>query len=352
MLDRTKRGRGVPRRTLIAHRGASGYRPENTLAAFELAVAQGADSLELDVVPTKDGKLVVRHESELSKTTDVATRGEFASRRSTKVIDDTTRSGWFTEDFTLAELRVLRTKERMRLTRPQSRKFNGIFPVPTLDEVVALASGLRTSSGQQVGLYIETKHSTYFRSIGLPLEEQLVAVLYNNGYGSHRDAVWIESFETTNLRDLAERTDLNLVQLIRGAGRPHDLRVRGDRRSYADLTSRRGLREISGYAQAVALSKQVAIPTDEHGRLLEPTAVIREAHRVNLTVLGWTFRRENRFLPKQFRVGDDPFAPGDLAGEINAFVSAGMDGFFLDNPDVSSPATFTEAAPRAVPQSS
>lgn len=329
---------------MIAHRGASGYAPENTLAAFALGISMGADCLELDVVATRDGALIVRHENELSITTDVASRARFADRRTTKRVDNQTRSGWFSEDFTVAEIKQLRTKERMRATRPHNRNLDGLHPVPTLDEVLNLAARSRTPSGGRVGLCIEIKNSTYFSSVGLPVEDRLVDMLSDHGYhDDSRGAVFIESLETTNLKYLAHLTNLTLVQLIGCSGRPHDLRAQGDHRTFADLVTGSGLRDIRGYAGVLGLCKTIAIPRTPNDRLGQPAAVIDHAHQLGLAVHAWTFRRENRFLPTEFQRQTDRSAPGDLAGEIGVFLSAGLDGIVTDNPDVKQ----TRTAPPA-----
>ena len=324
--------------TVIGHRGASGYRPEHTLAAYELAILQCADYIEPDLVSTKDGVLVARHENDISGTTDVTSRPEFADRRTTKVVDGTSITGWFTEDFTLAELRTLRATERIPGTRPGNTAYDGLYQVPTFDEVVDLARHSRTCDGDAVGIYPETKHPSYFDSIGLSLEERLLAVLAANGHDDEGDPVIIQSFETANLRDLAPRTDVRIAQLIDCSGAPYDLTLAGDPRTYADLVTPDGLADIATYADGVGLCKAVMIPRDAAGNLLEPTGVIDHAHTAGLTVHAWTFRRENQFLPLQFRSGTDPSAPGDMAGELAVFLDAGMDGFFTDNPDVGAAA--------------
>jgi glycerophosphoryl diester phosphodiesterase len=320
--------------TVIAHRGASGYRPEHTLAAYSLAIRQCADVIEPDVVSTKDGVLVARHENEISGTTDVATRAEFAGRRTTKTIDNVRVTGWFTEDFTLAELRTLRAVERLPQIRPQNTAFNGLYQVPTLAEVFDLARHSRTCTGKPVGVAPETKHPTYFASIGLPLEERLVAELDRANLNRSLDRVVIQSFEVGNLQRLNRITDVRLVQLIDCSGAPYDLRAAGDPRTYADLVTARGLRQIARYADQVGLCKDRMIPRDAAGNLLEPTNVIEDAHDAGLKVVGWTFRRENSFLPADYRSSTDPAGIGNLAGEINRFLDAGMDAFFTDNPDI------------------
>ena len=313
---------------VIGHRGASAYRPEHTLSAYQLAIDMGADFIEPDLVATKDGALVARHENDITGTTDVAQRPEFADRRTTKVIDEVSLTGWFTEDFTLAELKTLRATERIPALRPANAAFNGAYEIPTLQEVIGLARR------EGVGIYPETKHPTYFDSIGLSLEERLLAVLAANDYDDKRDPVVIQSFETANLRDLAPRTKARIVQLVDCSGAPYDLTVAGDARTYADLVTPEGLEDIATYADGVGLCKAVMIPRDAAGNLLEPTGVIDHAHTAGLTVHGWTFRRENQFLPLQLRSSTDPNAPGDMAGEVAVFLDAGMDGFFTDNPDV------------------
>ncbi len=322
--------------TVIAHRGASGYRPEHTLAAYALAIRQCADVIEPDVVMTKDDVPVARHENEIGGTTDVANHAEFADRRTTKTIDGTAITGWFTEDFTLAELSTLRAKERLPQVRPANSAFDGKYVIPTLAEVLDLARHSRTCSGQPVGVAPETKHPSYFSSIGHPIEGPLLRALTAANLNRRNAPVIIQSFETTNLQRLNRRTKVQLAQLIDCSGAPYDLRSTGDSRTYADLATAPGLRKISRYADIVGLCKDVMIPRDTTGHLKAPTAVIGDAHSAGLTVVGWTFRRENAFLPVDFRSGPDPTAAGDLAGEIRTFLGAGMDGFFTDNPDIGS----------------
>jgi glycerophosphoryl diester phosphodiesterase len=321
--------------TVVGHRGASGYRPEHTLASYETAILQCADYIEPDLVSTEDGVLVARHENEIGGTTDVAGRAEFADRRATKVIDGREITGWFTEDFTLAELKTLRVKERLPAVRPANTAFDGLYEVPTFDEVLDLARHSVTCDGQPVGVYPETKHPTYFDSLGLSLEEPLLAQLAANGLDDKRSPVIIQSFETGNLRELDRSTNVRLAQLVDCSGAPYDLVASGDPRTYADLVTRGGLKQIARYADGVGLCKDLMIPRTADGTLGAPTTVIRDAHRVGLEVHGWTFRRENQFLPAEFRSSADPNAVGDLAGEIRVFVGAGMDGLFSDNPDVA-----------------
>ena len=324
----------APTARMIGHRGASGYRPEHTLASYELAIQQCADSIEPDVVPTKDGQLVARHENNITATTDVADHPELASRKTTKVVDGTSQTGWFTEDLTLTELRTLRAKERLPKVRPDNTAYDGLYPIPTIDEVFDLAQHSRSCSGKPVGVAPETKHPTYFRSIGLPTEPGLLTALKAHGWTKKSSPVVVQSFETGNLKALAKQTKVPLVQLVDCSGAPYDLKAAGSTTTYADLVTRKGLEGIKRYADQVALCKDVMIPRDADGRLLAPTPVIRDAHRAGLTITGWTFRRENQFLPLQYRSNDDPNAVGDLSSEIETFLDAGMDNFFTDNPDI------------------
>jgi glycerophosphoryl diester phosphodiesterase len=281
---------------VIAHRGAPAYRPEHTLASYRLAIGMGADYIEPDLVSTKDGVLVARHENEISDTTDVASHTEFAARRATKQIDGRAVTGWFTEDFTLAELRTLRARERLPELRPANTAFDGLYQVPTLQEVIDLAKS------EGVGIYPETKHPTYFDSIGLSLEEPLMAALRG-----HDGPVFIQSFEASSLRKLRTMSDLPLVQL----GPPGDL---GD---------------IAGYAAAIGPPKD-----------LVTAELIEEAHRAGLAVHPYTFRPENEFLPEEFRQGDPSAgeyrrARGDAAAELALFYEQGVDGVFADNADTA-----------------
>jgi glycerophosphoryl diester phosphodiesterase len=317
---------------VIGHRGASGYRPEHTLAAYELAIQMGAEFIEPDLVATRDGALVARHENEIGGTTNVADHPEFATRRTTKTIDGVRITGWFTEDFTLAELKTLRAKERIADVRPDNTVFDGLYQVPTLQEVIDLAKR------NDVGVYPETKHPTYFDSIGLSLEEPLVKILHANGWRDRKAPVFIQSFEVGNLKQLDRMTKLPLVQLADATGAPFDLRQAGDPRTYADLVTPQGLATIATYADGVGLNKNLIIPRDAQGRLLQPTTVIRDAHKAGLLVHAWTFRRENTFLPLDDRAGNPaspafPRAIGNAPTEFARFLRLGLDGIFTDNPD-------------------
>jgi glycerophosphoryl diester phosphodiesterase len=325
---------------VIAHRGASGYRPEHTIESYRLAIEMGADFIEPDLVSTRDGVLVARHENEIGGTTDVEDHPEFLSRRTTKEIDGVPVTGWFTEDFTLAELRTLWARERLPDVRPQSARHDGRFRIPTLDEVIALAQAESARLGRTIGIYPETKHPSHFDSLGLALEPPLLAALERAGWTEAADPVFIQSFETENLRMLRRRTGVRLVQLMEAQGRPWDLARRGDPRTYADLATPAGLAEIATYADAIGPDKALVIPRGADGRLAPPSPLVADAHAAGLQVHPWTFRRENVFLPADFQTGDstDPaflHSPGDLRAEVAAFLAAGVDGLFSDNPDVA-----------------
>jgi glycerophosphoryl diester phosphodiesterase len=328
------RGEGPRLPLVIGHRGASGYRPEHTLASYQLAIDMGADYIEPDLVSTSDHVLVARHENEIGGTTDVAGHPEFAGRRTTKTIDGNPVTGWFTEDFTLAELRTLRARERLPDLRPANTAFDGLYQVPTFQEVIDLAKRVG------VGIYPETKHPTYFDSIGLSLEEPLVATLHANGYRGRNAPVFIQSFEVANLKELNRRTRVPLVQLLDATGRPYDFVVAGDPRTYADLATPEGLAEIATYADGVGPNKSLIVPRDPDGNLLDPTSLVRDAHRAGLQVHPWTFRKENNFLPNDFRQGN-PASPeflratGDAPAEFRLFYRLGVDGLFSDHPDTA-----------------
>ncbi|MBC7930003.1 MAG: glycerophosphodiester phosphodiesterase [Rubrivivax sp.] len=325
---------------VIAHRGASGYMPEHTLAAYRLAVEQGADFIEPDLVSTKDGVLVARHENEISGTTDVGARSEFAARRATKVIDGASLTGWFTEDFTLAELKQLRCRERIPQLRPQNAEYDGRFEIPTLQEVIDLAKSMSRKVGRRVGVYPETKHPTYFRSVGLPLEEKLVRTLHRNGFRGKRDPAFIQSFEVGNLRALRKMTRLRLVQLLDAKGGPYDLAARGDKRTYADMITQAGLADVATYADGIGPNKDLIVPRDRDNKLLPHTSLVADAHAAGLVVHPFTFRRENYFLSSDLRAGspDDPAylrLEGKAGEEYRLFFGLGVDGLFSDNPDAA-----------------
>ncbi|HEX7182191.1 MAG TPA: glycerophosphodiester phosphodiesterase [Thermoanaerobaculia bacterium] len=307
---------------VIAHRGASGYRPEHTLAAYELAIDLGADFIEPDLVSTRDGVLIARHENEISKTTDVASRPELSDWRRMKRIDGIEVTGWFAEDFTLAEIKTLRARERLASRDPS---FDGRFEIPTFEEVLELAARKSRETGRTIGVYPETKNPTYFRSIGLPLEEPLLAALEAAGYRGRNAPVYIQSFEVGNLRELRKRTDLPLIQLLDTQGGPWDLAAEG--RTYRDLSAPDGLAGISEYADGIGPNKRLIVPVSPDGRLHPATSLVAEAQRAGLLVHPWTFRNDPPFLAYEYR--------GDPAREYEQFLALGIDGLFSDFPDTA-----------------
>jgi glycerophosphoryl diester phosphodiesterase len=319
---------------VVGHRGASAHRPEHTLLSYETAIALGADYIEPDLVSTKDRVLVARHENEISGTTDVENHPEFAARRTTKTIDGLPITGWFTEDFTLAELRTLRAEERIPDLRPDNTAFNGLAQIPTFDEVVKLAR----RSG--VGVYPETKHPSYFDSIGLSLEEPLLEVLRKNGWSGRNDPVFIQSFESGNLRELSKKTRLPLMQLINATGAPYDWAAAGDARTYDTMVTREGLRDVASYAYGVGVDTKRIVPLGPDGRTMAPTTLIQDAHRAGLKVHTWTIRNENSQLPVDFRLGNTanpafPRATGNVMGWLEKLYGLGLDGVFADDPGMA-----------------
>jgi glycerophosphoryl diester phosphodiesterase len=289
---------------IIGHRGASGYRPEHTLASYRLAAIMGADFIEPDLVSTKDGVLIARHENEIGGTTDVAAK--FPDRRRTKRIDDVDVTGWFTEDFTLAEIKILRAKERLAF---RSHEFDGRFDVPTFEEIVDLAQKMSAEMGRTIGVYPETKHPTYFRSIGLPLEDRLLAVLQRHGWTKRDSPVFIQSFED-NLRLMRTKTGARMIRLLEGNS-PTDAE----------------LREIATYADGIGPNSRMVIPADSD-RLLKPaTDLVARAHAAGLLVHIWTLRAEPMFLSPSYH--------GDFGAEFRQFRDLGVDGIFTDFPDAA-----------------
>lgn len=328
---------------VIGHRGASGYVPEHTLVSYFIAIQQGADYVEPDLVSTRDGVLVARHENEIGGTTNVAEHSEFASRKTTKTIDGVSVTGWFTEDFTLAELKTLRARERLPALRTANTRFDGQFEVPTFEEILALVHDINEqraraaeikgeSRPKPIGVYPETKHATYFDGVGLSLEEPLLRTLTRWGYRGKHSPVFIQSFEVGNLKELRQKTQLRLIQLIDASGAPYDFVKAGDARTYADMVKPSGLADIAKYADGVGVNKSLIIPRKADDSLGTPTSLIADAHAVGLAVHAWTFRAENSFLPLEYRLGAAPGDFGNLPGEILKFLALGLDGFFTDQP--------------------
>ena len=344
---------------VIGHRGASGYRPDHTLESYKLAIDMGADFIEPDLVATKDGVLVARHEPNITGTTDVATRPEFASRKTTKNVDGVNEEGWFVSDFTLAELKTLRAVQPLS-DRDQS--FNGKFQIPTFEEVLDLAKAEGTKAGRTVGVYPETKHPTYHAKLGLPLEDRLLAVLAKYGYTTKASPVIVQSFEVSNLKYLRTKTQVRLVQLVDANDvnadgsmdltapydKPYDFAVAGDSRTFASLLTPAGLKEIKTYADGIGPWKPYLIPSkqvdankdgkpddlngdgkiDERDRVMMPaTSVVKDAHAAGLFVHAYTFRNEAKRLASDFK--------GDPKAEYKLFYALGVDGVFSDFPDTA-----------------
>ena len=320
---------------VYAHRGASALLPEHTLAAYAQAIVDGADYIEPDLVMTRDGVMVARHENEIGGTTDVAAHPEFAARRTTKVIDGQRIEGWFTEDFTLAELKTLHARERLPELRGTA--FDGEFRIATLDEIVKFLVQQARRSGRGIGLAPEIKHGSYFRGIGLPMEERLLDTLRGNPY-TNVAPILVQSFETANLRQLRARigrpSNIRLLQLLDEAqARPADVALAGGELTYARMMTPTGLREVATYADAIGVERRALLPVDAQGRLAAPTPLIADAHAAGLQVVAYTFRPENPFLPAALRQGaaDARNPPGSVA-EIRAYLQAGVDAFFTDDP--------------------
>ncbi|WP_166038144.1 glycerophosphodiester phosphodiesterase [Sphingosinicella sp. YJ22] len=314
------------RPAVIAHRGASGLRPEHTLEAYRLGIEQGADYIEPDLIMTRDGILVARHENEISGTTDVADHPEFADRRATKMVDGRQLTGWFTEDFTLAQLRSLRARERLPELRPASAAYGGRFGLVTLEEIIALVREESRVRGRPIGIVAELKHAAYFDGIGLPIDRALLPLIAGLG---RDDPFFIECFEPGILRRLRGQTDVRLVQLLAETGGPPDCAPIG----YAEMVTPSGLADIALYADAVGPAKALIVPRGADGASLPPTSLVADAHAAGLLVFPWTFRSENFFLPADLRRGEDLRAHGDSGAEYRQFYDLGVDAVFSDFPE-------------------
>ncbi|MFE7172885.1 glycerophosphodiester phosphodiesterase [Streptomyces sp. NPDC057616] len=325
----------LPRPTIIGHRGASGYRPEHTFGSYELALDLGADIVEAgDLCPTRDGHLVCRHEPEIGGTTNVADHPEFAGRKTTKVLDGVATTGWFTEDFTLAELKTLRAIERIPANRPHNTLYNGRWEIPTFEEVLRWQDEQTRKRGKQVFIYPETKHPTYFRKLGLGLEERVAKLLRKHGKDRRNSPVVLQSFEPTSIQRLNTLVDNPLVVLLSAAdSRPWDFVETGDPRTVADLITPKGLREIAGYAQGIGPTLDLVITKNADGSLGRRTTLVADAHKVGLILHPYTMRNENPFLPAEFRKGSDPDGYGDAFGAFRTYFATGIDGVFTDNAD-------------------
>ncbi|MEU0311352.1 glycerophosphodiester phosphodiesterase [Streptomyces cyaneofuscatus] len=338
-----ERGRGghgslrdLPVPTVIGHRGASGYRPEHTLGSYQLALDLGAHIVEQDLVPTKDGHLVCRHENDITATTDVADHPEFAGRKATKKIDGVSYTGWFTEDFTLAELKTLRATERIPGNRPDNTLYDGRWTIPTFEEVLRWADQEGRKRKKPVWLYVETKHPTYFRNLGLGLEEPLARLLRRYGRDRRNAPLILQSFEPSSVQRLARLVDTPRIVLLSGpTTRPWDFVESGDPRTVADLVTPAGLKWIASYAQGIGPTLDLVIPKDAAGRLTTPTTLVKDAHARGLLLHPYTLRNENSFLPADFRRGTDPNGYGDVFGAAAAYFATGIDGIFSDHPDTA-----------------
>ena len=321
---------------VYSHRGASGYRPEHTLAAYRLAVQEGADYIEPDLVMTRDGVLVDRHEPEIGGTTDVAAHPEFAGRRTAKVLDGKPVTGWWVQDFTLAELKTLRAKERLPKLRPDSAAYDGRFEVPTLEEVLDLRDELSAQSGRTVGVIPEIKHSSFLHAAGFDPEQALMKALTAHGLNRPDAELWVQSFELAPLVRLDNELGYRakLIFLVNADGRPYDLVAKGDPRSYTDLLQAPSLKELANDIDGLGVDKRRVIPVAGDGTLGASTSLVTDAHRAGLEVVAWTFRAENSFLPVDYRTGSDPAAHGRLGDEVTRFLKTGVDGVFCDQPDI------------------
>ena len=337
---------------VLGHRGCSALRPEHTLGSYAKAIADGADYIEPDLVVTKDGVLVARHENNIAETTDVAAHPEFAARKTTKLVDGVSQTGWFTEDFTLDELRTLRARERMvgDGLRVESHSYDGMFRILTLAEIGDFLAAESAARGRTVGLIPEIKHSTYFAGIGLTMEDRFVRELNASRYLSSAPVI-LQSFEIANLKSLrgilGDMPNVQFMQLIDDDGlRPADVAKAGGTLTYGQMMTADGLAAIAAYADWVAPWTRQLIPLGAGDRLAEPKAVIADAHRCGLLVGCYTFRPENQYLAADFRndAGANARNPEGSVAEIRRYVSEGLDGFFTDDPALGRRALDTAAA--------
>lgn len=332
----------LPKILVIGHRGASALRPEHTLASYQKAIDDGADFIEPDLVSTKDGVLVTRHENEIGGTTNVSTLTQFADRKTTKNIDGKDLTGWFTEDFTLSELQQLKARERIPEFRPANTAYNDLYPVPTLEQVIELAEANYKKTGKIIGLYIETKHPTYFKNHNLAMEDTLLKTLAKYEYTRDIAPVYLQSFEVQNLKDLKRELDLHktlkhaqIIQLYDAkTSQPADFVESGETKTYADLATAQGLKDVAKYANGVGPSKGYILNFNDNGSV-QTTSFISDAHAAGLKVHPYTFRPENNFLPTPLKCSQDKPAercPTGALKEFEAYFKAGVDGVFTDDP--------------------
>ena len=319
-----------PAPVIIGHRGASGERPEHTRSAYLLAIQEGADFIEPDLCLTKDGHMVVRHENEIGGTTNIAAHPEFAARKTAKTIDGERIEGWFTEDFTLAELKTLRARERLPQVRPASAAFDGTDPILTFEEVVEIARAETKRTGRTIGVYPEMKHPSYFAGVGLAFEGRMAAALKAAGLDAHDAPVFVQCFEVAPLKTIRPLTRAPLVQLMSLEGGPAD----NSAVSYAQMATADGLKAISAYADGVGPEWKMVVPVTDGG-LAAPTAFVSDVHAAGLKVHPWTVRAENIFLPAKLKRGADPAVHGDVDALYDALFKAGVDGLFSDFPGLA-----------------
>ncbi len=332
----------LPKILVVGHRGASALRPEHTLASYQKAIDDGADFIEPDLVSTKDGVLVTRHENEIGGTTNVSTLSQFADRKTTKNIDGKDLTGWFTEDFTLSELQQLKARERIPEFRPANTAYNDLYPVPTLEQVIELAEANYKKTGKIIGLYIETKHPTYFKNQKLAMEDTLLKTLAKYKYTREIAPVYLQSFEVQNLKDLKRELDLHktlkhaqIIQLYDAkTSQPADFVESGETKTYADLATAEGLKDVAKYANGVGPSKGYILNFNDKGSV-QTTSFITDAHTAGLKVHPYTFRPENNYLPTPLKCSQDKPAercPSGALKEFEAYFKAGVDGVFTDDP--------------------
>ncbi|MEL4320632.1 glycerophosphodiester phosphodiesterase family protein [Leifsonia sp. YIM 134122] len=328
-----------PHPLVIGHRGASGYRPEHTASAYQLAFALGADAVEPDIVATRDGVLVLRHENEISGTTDVAAHPEFHARRTTKEIDGKKLTGWFTEDFTWLELATLRARERIPKVRPANASFDDRLPLLRLADLFRLIEETDAADGRVLGMVAEIKHASYFAGIGLPLDELFAGELAAADWATDDERLTVEAFEITVLEELALRgITAPRIYLMEKAGVPYDLYLGAgaDAPGYADFMTETGLRELEGRVDGISVDKTVLVgeKTATDRGALGGRALVDAAHDHGLSVFTWTLRPENRFLSTAFQSGHGKATHGDWLGEFALVLDTGVDGIFVDHPDL------------------
>ncbi|MCE6001906.1 glycerophosphodiester phosphodiesterase [Acinetobacter pittii] len=332
----------LPKILVVGHRGASALRPEHTLASYQKAIDDGADFIEPDLVSTKDSVLVTRHENEIGGTTNVSTLSQFADRKTTKNIDGKDLTGWFTEDFTLSELQQLKARERIPEFRPANTAYNDLYPVPTLEQVIELAEANYKKTGKIIGLYIETKHPTYFKKQKLAMEDTLLKTLAKYEYTRDIAPVYLQSFEVSNLKYLKDQLDLHktiknaqIIQLYDAkTSQPADFVESGETKTYAYLATAQGLKDVAKYANGVGPSKGYILNFNDNGSV-QTTSFITDAHTAGLKVHPYTFRPENNYLPTHLKCSQDKPAercPSGALKEFEAYFKAGVDGVFTDDP--------------------